>query len=166
MTTLEWIARWDYNFSSLCLNHKFNRQMAKVARMVSRSGDGHIYLLIGIIVLSFEFIDATAFTLHALKAYLIELSIYFGVKNSFRRNRPQHLPVFIKPSDTFSFPSGHTAAAFVMAGCIHIYYPKWTIFAVTWAGLIGLSRVLLGVHFISDIMAGALLGSLAVVFVG
>lgn len=165
MMALQLIARWDYTFSSFCLNHKFNRQVANVARWVSRSGDGYLYAVLAVVLLSFEIGPATEFSLHGLKAYLLELTVYFVVKNSFRRNRPQQLPVFIKPSDTFSFPSGHTAAAFVMASCIFLYYPSWAPYAFVWAGLIGMSRVLLGVHFISDIFAGAFLGMAAVALV-
>jgi undecaprenyl-diphosphatase len=162
MMTLQRIARWDYLFSRTCLNHKFNRQVAQIARWISRSGDGYLYVILGVTLLSFEIGNAMAFTIHALQAYLIELSVYFVVKNSFRRHRPRELPVFIKPSDTFSFPSGHTAGAFVMASCICLYYPQWTPLAFSWAAFVGLSRVLLGVHFITDIFAGALLGSVAV----
>jgi undecaprenyl-diphosphatase len=66
---------------------------------------------------------------------------------------------WIVPSDKFSFPSGHTAAAFLFAWMIHTIYPTFSVIAFIWAALVGLSRVLQGVHYPTDIVAGAALGS-------
>ena len=133
-------------------------------RWISRSGDGPCYLVIVLLLLLFNAIENPhEFLLVAGLAYAIELSLYIVLKNSIRRARPQaslnNYRAFITPSDTFSFPSGHTAAAFVFACLIVQIYPVigWVVFP--WACAIGASRVLLGVHFPSDIAAGALLGT-------
>jgi undecaprenyl-diphosphatase len=69
-----------------------------------------------------------------------------------------NLTAHVTPSDKFSLPSGHTAAAWLMASIVAHYYPPFALLAYSWAALIGLSRVLLGVHYPSDVFAGTLLG--------
>jgi undecaprenyl-diphosphatase len=58
----------------------------------------------------------------------------------------QELVAYLVPSDKFSFPSGHTDAAFVMTTVVTYYYQPFSVRASTVATLIGSSRVLLGVH--------------------
>jgi membrane-associated phospholipid phosphatase len=60
--------------------------------------------------------------------------------------------------DSTSFPSGHAAAAFAAATAVGIFYPRLRVPLYTLAALVALSRVYLGVHFWSDVLAGSLLG--------
>jgi undecaprenyl-diphosphatase len=64
----------------------------------------------------------------------------------------------VHPADEFSFPSGHTAAAFVMVSILGSFYPVLLLPLVILASFIGISRVYLGVHYPSDVLAGAILG--------
>lgn len=61
-----------------------------------------------------------------------------------------------------SFPSGHSSDAFAIATAISIAYPKWyiIIIAYTWAFTVAYSRMFLGVHYLSDVIGGALLGTI------
>jgi membrane-associated phospholipid phosphatase len=86
-----------------------------------------------------------------------------GMKYSFNRQRPFATYPEIQKIDkagSHSFPSGHTSSAFAFATSISLAYPRWYVIAPSfaWAGLVGYSRMHLGVHYPSDVLIGALLG--------
>lgn len=96
--------------------------------------------------------------------FAIERSIYFIAKPLVRRDRPAvalpNFTAFIKPADKFSFPSGHSSAAFFFASFLYVLDLDPYGAGFLWAINIAASRVFLGVHFISDVLAGALIGVL------
>ena len=68
--------------------------------------------------------------------------------------------IIARPAD-YSFPSGHTATAFALATSLSITYPKWYVIAPSalWACSVGVSRMNEGVHYPSDVLAGAVIGA-------
>jgi len=159
---LDKITRYDIVAFKWCLSRKHAEQVAKISRWISRLGDGIYYLIFGLLLVWLEPVQGKAFFLCALLGFAFELPAYLILKNSVKRQRPndllQEFVAYLVPSDKFSFPSGHTAAAFVMATVISYYYPPFTLMGYTIATMIGSSRVLLGVHFPTDILAGMVLG--------
>ncbi len=137
----------------------------RLNRWISRTGDGPAYVAIGLLVVLTQAMHYEQFITVGLLAFLIELPCFMALKAVIRRDRPfVRLPEcnsVIEPSDKFSMPSGHTAAAFLMAGLISYFYAEYMLLVYLWAVAIGMSRVVLGVHYPSDILAGALLGSSA-----
>ena len=93
------------------------------------------------------------------------LGITMAMKYTFDRQRPyEKYPNLIHPVSTEpdpSFPSGHTAAAFSLATSLSITYPKWYVIAPSalWACGVGYSRINQGVHYPSDVLAGAVIGT-------
>jgi undecaprenyl-diphosphatase len=64
------------------------------------------------------------------------------------------------PPDQFSFPSGHTITAFAVVISLSHFYPDLTAGLLFCAVSVAASRILLGMHFLSDVVAGAAIGTL------
>ncbi|ALO45682.1 phosphatase PAP2 family protein [Pseudohongiella spirulinae] len=139
-------------------------RLERLVRAISFTGDGYLYLLLAFILPMMYPVQGLNFLVAGLVAFLIELPVYWALKNAFKRRRPfrvvQAMAPALNPSDEFSFPSGHTTAAFMMAALLSTFFPALSLIGYCWACLIGLSRIMLRVHFLSDVLAGALLGTL------
>ncbi len=138
-------------------------QYRRSVRFISHTGDGPVYFLIAVMLLLLEPVNGKTFFWAGIIAYIFDVSLYLLLKNLIKRDRPavkiSTYQAWITPSDQFSFPSGHTAAAFLFACLIVNFYPIFAVPAFIWACAIGISRVLLGVHYPTDLVAGAALGS-------
>ena len=165
---LKRIEHWDQVSFCRLFSKSASRPMFALSFWWSKTADGPLYLLIALLLLSFEVTGAEHFTQLVLAAFTLELPLYLLLKNGIKRARPSDvlqgaINAHITPSDRFSLPSGHTAGAFLFALAIIIYFPSFSAIALLWAAGIGLSRIMLGVHFPLDVIAGALLGSCCVV---
>jgi len=97
-------------------------------------------------------------------AALIELSVCSALKNVVGRQRPaEKYPKGILPyrdASGQSFPSGHASIAFETAASLSLQFKKWYVVVPSylWAATVGYSRMYLGVHYPSDVFAGAVVG--------
>ena len=162
MNTLNIAYKRDLQLLLWCMKSRDYQGVIYTVRLLSRSGDGYLQVLLPCVYLLFGGSDARDFLLLTLIAFAIERSLYLLLKNSLKRRRPPEIiPNFsslVTPSDHFSFPSGHTMAAFMLATLCTLHFGSWAYLLYLWASAVGASRVILGVHFPTDIIAGAFLG--------
>lgn len=132
--------------------------------IVTLFGEGGIFWIIcTVICLAFPKTRKMGFTM----ALALTLGIIFGngiIKNVVARPRPYTLEQFkdlllVSELSDWSFPSGHTLASFEASVSIFAYRKRWGAVALAIALLVALSRPYLMVHFPSDVIAGAILGT-------
>ena len=135
-----------------------------------------------IIMRAFTFLGSTTFasllcvalfclhkTLSMLAFYHVAASLLIGqifvhtIKHTLGRPRPcRALPcaIFKKlpPINSYSFPSGHTCAAFCMAFSMSAIFPSFAPLFYISASIIGISRIYLGMHYPSDVIIGGIFG--------
>jgi undecaprenyl-diphosphatase len=131
--------------------------------LASRLGDGPLWWVTGVVLLAVGSGPTRWAVLGASLAVALSVALFTAVKNLIGRPRPYEtwcdLPCLLAPPDRFSFPSGHTMTAFAVCANYAVLVPGSELFFFPVALLIGLSRVFLGCHYPTDVLAGAALGS-------
>jgi undecaprenyl-diphosphatase len=129
----------------------------------TRGGDGWLWYLMGLAVLLFGGSSRLAATGAAAVASGIGIVAFLWLKRLGGRKRPCHIEPHcwarLLPPDQFSFPSGHSITAFAVATPLSLFYPSLILGLLFCAFSIALSRILLGMHFLSDVVAGSMLGA-------
>jgi len=153
--------------SNLCIAVNQTSQVRLIRdlfRLVSRLGDGLFWYSLMLLILLFEGSEGLLPVLHMALAGLSGTLLYKWLKGKTLRPRPfeVHQDIFMtgKPLDKFSFPSGHTLHAVVFGLVAINYYPALSFIIMPFVSMVALSRVVLGLHYPSDVLAGAIIGSL------
>jgi undecaprenyl-diphosphatase len=149
----------------LCLRvNRYGRPEAvrRFFSIISRMGDGGAWLLLGGIVLLVHGATAVPFILHAAAVAVIGVTIYKLMKGRLIRERPYiaNGDIFCgaPPLDRYSFPSGHTLHAASFTVLFGEFEPLSLFVAAPFAILVAISRIVLGLHYPSDVFAGAAIG--------
>jgi len=135
----------------------------------SRAGDGWIWYAIGLVLLLFGGPMGFAAVATGTATALLGIIVFLRIKKATGRRRPceyePHCWAKLLPPDQFSFPSGHTITAFAVAVSVGSYYPSLLMGLLFIAVSVAASRILLGMHFLSDVIAGAAIGTSLACFV-
>jgi undecaprenyl-diphosphatase len=156
------VTRWDIIFFTSIFDLDGKKIVAWIMPKISHTGNGYYYPLLPLLIYIFMPDKAFGFLISGLAAFMFELPAHLVIKNLVKRDRPCEVLANVNrriiPADQFSFPSGHTAAAFAIATLVSLHFPMLCMPVLIWASLVGLSRIYLGVHYPTDIVAGVVIG--------
>jgi undecaprenyl-diphosphatase len=129
----------------------------------TRMGDGWVWYSVGIILILFGGDLRFAAFAASATAETAAVALFRFLKKASKRKRPCQLEAHcwakVLPPDQFSFPSGHSMSAFAIAVPLCIFYPELQAPLLVLSLSIAVSRVILGMHFVSDVVVGSLLGA-------
>lgn len=159
----EWLAlsdaAWCVRVNRFCAR----RGALRFFTVVSRLGDGAAWYALMAALIVLDGMRGLAASAHLAATGVVSLTIYKVLKRWTRRPRPfaSHVRVhaWIAPLDEYSFPSGHTlhAVAFTVVALAH--YPLASLLLIPFTASVAVSRVVLGLHYPSDVLAATALGS-------
>ena len=161
------LARFDHAEYRLCrrLNRGVQHTWVRVLFMTaSRLGDGVIWYALMLALPLLYGAAGLRVAAIMLATGVVGLALYKILKRTFVRERPfiRHAGISLAgaPLDRYSFPSGHTlhAVAFTWQACVA--FPELTVVLLPLALAIAASRVVLGLHYPTDVVVGALLGAI------
>jgi undecaprenyl-diphosphatase len=132
--------------------------------LATKAGDGWLWGVIGIAVL----LSADALRFHAIEAAACAVTtgivLFHKIKRKVCRLRPRdiepHCWATIVTRDKFSFPSGHSTTAFAVALSLGSFYPEIMLVLLLLAANVAISRVIVGMHYLSDVLVGSGMGAL------
>jgi undecaprenyl-diphosphatase len=129
----------------------------------TRLGDGLLWYSLAFVLFAFGGLRGQRALCSAGAAAGAGIILFYTAKRLSGRKRPcaleKHCWAAILPPDQFSFPSGHSITAFAITVCVGLYYPNLFGFLLFCALSIAVSRIILGMHFFSDVLAGCLIGA-------
>jgi undecaprenyl-diphosphatase len=161
---LERLRLWDL---ALCIRLNTAVRIVPVRRafrIVSRLGDGMFWYALMFALLATNGAKGLIPFAHMVVTGVVCTLLYKWLKSKTSRPRPFAVESSVRagadPLDAFSFPSGHTLHAVAFSAVAVAYYPMLALPLAPFTVLVALSRVVLGLHYPSDVLAGAALGAL------
>ncbi len=163
---LAYIDHSDQRVSGRLADWKPPRWFQRWMLLATRLGDGWLWALVALSLLAagdYAVLVAASFSCAAANGVMILL------KRKFRRSRPcpsmnnaffQMLRADLSAFDDFSFPSGHTMNAFAIGTVLSALHPTLLPVMVFVAMNVAASRIVLRMHFLTDVLVGAVLGTL------
>lgn len=142
----------------------YHRSVRLFFKAISRAGDGVFWYTLGMMLPLLYGMEGLAALGHMAVMGLLCTGIYSQLKNRLVRQRPfisfAAIRAHTAPLDLYSFPSGHTMNAVNFATMVCWFFPALFWLVVPFAALVAVSRVILGMHYPTDVLVGATLGLL------
>jgi undecaprenyl-diphosphatase len=159
---IDWEHALVHRFQQVMLPSGLNRFLLIFVRV----GDGWGWAIVaGLMFIFLPWLRFKMIVGQAIMAVAISLPVYWGFKLAFRRQRPfSFIPGVsskVPPLDKYSFPSGHTMNNLAVAMTLAMNIPHLWPLAMSIPLALGVLRIFFGVHFLTDIAAGALLGAMS-----
>ena len=159
------LARVDAIEGQLCLKiNRFGcfRPVRAFFAAISRLGDWPFWLMMAGAYFALYGAAGVRPGISMIVTVAIGIALYKFLKNVLVRERPYvsngHIVVGTPALDRYSFPSGHTQHAFCITTLLGTHAPELFVVAVPFTLLVAASRVILGLHYPTDVIAGAALG--------
>lgn len=161
--SLQRFEAWDRRVTERANRATAYRPVRGVFAIVSRLGDGVFWYVLMAVLLARYADAALQPVVHMIVVGVLCTLLYKWLKTMTSRPRPycrsDSIALCVAPLDQFSFPSGHTLHAVSFTLIALHYYPALTWLLLPFAVLVALSRMVLGLHYPSDVLAGGLIGS-------
>lgn len=160
---LETLSRPDYGLMRRVNRWSAPRWVRWWMLLATRAGDGWLWALIAIAVLCSPAVTRVIAVESAGCAVAAGVALFLAAKRAFRRRRPAeiepHCWADSNSRDVFSFPSGHSTTAFAVALSLGSFFPEILPALLVLAANVAISRVIVGMHFLSDVVVGSGLGA-------
>ena len=148
----------------LYYNHlSHSHAIAQFFKLISRLGDGAFWYAMLLVVWYVQGLNYSVQILYVFLGSLVGTTIYKLLKQKTVRPRPYQVHQVIimgeRPLDHFSFPSGHTLHAVMISALLGYIVPALLVLMLPFTILVALSRMVLGLHYPSDVLVGALIGA-------
>jgi len=160
---LEYISSRDHRLMRRLNNWRAPQWVRFWMVCATRGGDGWLWYGVAFVIFLFGGVERFDALLSAGLAAATGALLFLIMKRKARRKRPcaiaEHCWATLLPPDQFSFPSGHSITAFSFAVSYALFYPTFMPVLLFCAASVAVSRIVLGMHFLSDVVVGSLLGT-------
>jgi undecaprenyl-diphosphatase len=162
-TMLNYITQRDHSVMQRLNSWRAPRWIRLWMICATRGGDGWLWYAMSAVILLFGGPERFSAACAGAVAAAIGVLLFMWLKKVTHRRRPcaiaSHCWATLLPPDQFSFPSGHSITAFAFAVPFSLFYPSLLAGLMFCAVSVALSRIIMGMHFLSDVLVGSAIGA-------